>query len=115
MKRFLLLTFLFMVFAGPLSAEIESMKARVLQVAGLKDKGEIGEQPDGYLGIVKDTPEARSVVEAENKDRKEEYQKRATTQNRSVETLAVVLGEARVREEKTGRFIKKADGSWAKK
>ena len=115
MKTLFLLTFFLMVFTGPLRADLESMKARVLQVAELKDKGEIGEQPDGYLGVVKETPEARSIVEAENRDRKEVYEKRAHSQQQTVETLSDVLGKARVRDEKAGRFVKQPDGTWSKK
>ena len=115
MKILFLLTFFGMVFTGPLRADLESMKARVLQVAELKDKGDIGEQSDGYLGVVKESPEARAIVDAENRDRKEVYQKRAASQSQTVETLADVLGKARVRDEKAGRFVKNADGTWTKK
>ncbi len=99
----------------PLFADLESMRSRAPQVAELKDKGVIGEQIDGFLGVVKNEGGAQSVVDAENKDRKEEYSKRAATQGQSLDVFSKVLGEARLRQEKAGRMIKGADGTWSKK
>lgn len=103
------------VLAGTAHADLESMRARVPKVVELKDKGLVGEQPDGLLGVVSDGGDAASVVADENKDRLEEYKKRAAEQGQSVETLMKVLGEARIRNEKSGRFIKGGAGGWAKK
>ncbi len=101
------------LIAGPAMAELESMKARLPQIVEMKTKGIIGEQTDGYLGLVKDDATAKALVEAENADRRQEYGKRAAVQGQSVEALAGILGEAIVRREKPGRFIRK-DGGWSK-
>ena len=99
----------------PVRADIDSMRARVPKIVELKDRGVVGEMPDGLLGVVTAEGDAASVVSAENSDRMEEYKKRASQQGQSVETLMKVLGEARTRNEKPGRFIKGGSGSWAKK
>lgn len=99
---------------GPAWADLESMKTRIPKIVELKNRGVIGEQPDGYLGLVKEDAAAKTIVEAENADRKEEYSRRAQEQGQAVDILAKVLGEARVRQEKPGRFIRKADGQWKK-
>lgn len=96
-------------------ADIDSMRARAPRIAELKDQGAIGEQPDGYLGVIKPGGDAQSVVDAENADRKAEYSTRAKSQGQSVEVLARVLGEARIRQEKDGRMIRKESGGWSKK
>jgi len=115
-KGQLLTTVAFLAFFGSAvsHAEIESMKARLPQIIELKTQGIVGEQPDGYLGLVKDDAAARAVVDAENADRKAEYAKRAATQGQTVEVLAKILGEARVRQEKAGRFVRGAGGEWSK-
>jgi len=111
MKKHLLVALAF--FAMAATAEIESMKARLPTIIDMKTKGLVGEQPDGYLGVIKDEGGAKAVADAENSDRKAEYTKRAASQGQTVEVLAAVLGEARVRQEKPGRFVKK-DGGWVK-
>lgn len=100
--------------AGQAEAEIEAMRARVPKIVELKEKGLIGEEPNGLLGVVKAEGDAESVVKAENADRMTEYGKRAKAQNEKVETLMKVLGEARIRQEKPGRYIK-GPGGWTKK
>ena len=101
--------------ALPARADIDSMRARVPKIVELKDKGVIGEMPDGLLGVVTSEGDAPNIVSAENSDRMDEYKKRATTQGQNVDTLMKVLGEARIRNEKPGRFIKSASGGWGKK
>jgi len=115
--RFLLVPFvLTALFATQtVRADLESMKARVPKVVELKEKGLVGEQPDGLLGVVSANADAQSVVDAENRDRMDEYRKRAKSQGQPVETLMKVLGEAKVRQEKPGRFVKNASGGWTKK
>lgn len=114
MKIFFLITSL-TILSNSAWADIDSMKARIPQVVELKEQGKIGEQPDGYLGVVEASPEASKIVAEENSDRKEEYAKRAAAKGQKVEELAVVLGTARIRDEKAGRFVRKTDGSWTKK
>lgn len=113
MKKIILaLSFLLL---PPAIADLDSMRSRAPQIVELKDKGVIGEQADGFLGVVKSEGNAQSVVDSENRDRKEEYQKRATAQGQSLDVFSKVLGEARLRQEKAGRMIKGADGNWTKK
>lgn len=112
MKKHLLLAMAILAFAA--TAEIESMKERLPTIVDMKTKGLVGEQPDGYLGVIKDEGGAKAVSDAENSDRRAEYGKRAAAQGQTVDVLAAVLGEARVRQEKAGRFIRTKDGQWVK-
>ncbi len=96
-------------------ADLESMRARIPQITELKDKGVIGEQADGFLGVVKPDGAAQAVVDAENKDRRAEYEKRAASQGQTLDVLAKVLGSARLDKEKPGRMIRGASGTWTAK
>lgn len=113
MKNLFLL--LSVLFAPMAFADLEAIKARLPKLVELKDQGLLGEQPDGLVGVIKSTPEAEEIARAENKDRMAVYNERAAAQGQSVETLMRVLGEARIRQEKTGRQFKDASGSWVKK
>lgn len=104
-----------LILASLSFADIDSMRARAPQISDYKDKGVLGEQVDGYLGLVKEDAKAKELMLAENADRKEEYQKRATQQSQSLEVFAKVIGEAKVRQEKPGRMVRKASGEWEKK
>ena len=97
-------------------ADLETMKARVPHVVDLKDQGLIGEQPDGYLGVVKaGNAAAKKIVDEENQDRQNEYRSRAKTQDETPEVVSQVLGQARIRQEKSGRFVRTEKGDWIKK
>ena len=96
-------------------ADLESMRARLPQIKEYKAKGAIGEQADGFLGVVKDEGQARSIVDAENRDRREEYEKRAKSQGQTFNVFAAVMGEARIKKEDSGNMVRGANGSWTKK
>jgi uncharacterized protein YdbL (DUF1318 family) len=114
MKKILSVLILVLTAASSF-ADLESMRARIPDVVKMKDLGLIGEQADGFLGVVSDKEGAASVVAAENADRKEEYSKRAASQGQTAEVFGAVIGSAKVRDEKPGRFVKDAAGQWKKK
>jgi uncharacterized protein YdbL (DUF1318 family) len=96
-------------------ADIESMKARVPTIVSLKEKGQVGEKPDGLLGLISGDAKVQAIVDAENKDRMEVYEERAKAQGQDLPTLMKVLGDARLRSEKPGRKVQDASGSWVLK
>ena len=118
MKQLIRFTSLFIVlilFSQSAFASVASMRARIPQVVKLKDSGHIGEKRDGLLGVVKSSPEASKVVAEENKDRLEVYKTRASSQGHPLPTFMKVMGDERIKKEKSGRYIQDAAGSWKKK
>lgn len=103
------------VFSLNSFADINSMRARLPKIVELKNKGYIGEQADGYLGVVEDKEGASSLVAEENADRKSVYSDRAKSQGQSLEVFSAVIGSAKVRDEESGRFIRNSAGKWTKK
>ncbi len=74
--------------------------------------GQIGEQPDGYLGIVGGaTPELRALVANINIQRKAAYT-RGTQAGATVEKFAFVSGCNLIAQTKPGEKYKTPDGSW---
>lgn len=114
MKRLLSILYV-ALYTTALFADINSMRARLPKVVELKDKGLVGEQADGYLGVVEDKEGASAVVAEENADRKSVYSDRAKAQGQSVEVFGAVIGGAKTRDEQPGRFIKNSSGKWMKK
>ena len=95
---------------------LQRMKARVALVVKAKESGKVGEKPDGLLGVVKGSDEGiQRLVDEENADRKAVYSERAGEQGQDLEVFMRVMGDTRIDQEKSGRFIQKTDGSWLKK
>jgi uncharacterized protein YdbL (DUF1318 family) len=82
-----------------------------------KVDGVVGEQADGYLGLVKGSAPAdvKNAVDAINTGRRNEYQRRAQEQGVDAATYGAVAGQKLVDREPSGRFVRGADGRWAKK
>lgn len=96
---------------------LERMKVRAVQIVQAKDAGKIGERPDGLLGLVKSNADAATqrMVDDENADRQSIYASRASQQGQSLDVFMRVMGDSRIDQEKSGRFVQKTDGSWHKK
>jgi uncharacterized protein YdbL (DUF1318 family) len=96
---------------------LSAMKERVPALVKAKDAGQIGEKRDGLVGLVSESAPAavKALVEEENKNRLEVYKARAAEQGQDLEVFMRVMGDSRVDNEKSGRFVQKFDGSWAKK
>lgn len=114
MKK-IILTLVCLTQSAYLFADINSMRARLPKIMELKDKGLVGEQADGFLGVVEDKDGAAAVVAEENSDRKEVYSERAKSQGQSLEVFGAVIGGAKTRDEQSGRFIRNSAGKWQKK
>ncbi len=85
-------------------------------VESAKSKGLVGEQLDGYLGLVKsDVPKnIREAVNEINIKRKSVYTRIARDKGVSVSDIAGLSGEKLVAKAKAGQFVKLADGQWHK-
>ena len=82
-----------------------------------KSQGLVGEQQDGYLGIVIANPsaEVRQLVESVNAKRREEYSgiaQRTGTAQGVVEALAAKKAHEKTRP---GNFVQSPSGEWQRK
>ncbi len=82
-----------------------------------KDAGYLGEQIDGYLGLVRaDAPDwARAVMEEINRKRRERFAEIAARTGATAEQVAAIAGQKAVAREPAGRFVRDASGAWKKK
>jgi uncharacterized protein YdbL (DUF1318 family) len=81
-----------------------------------KKDGIVGEQVNGYLGLVKGSApgDVRSAMDEVNSERKKLYQERAKAQGTDSTTYAAVVGQRQVSREPKGNWVR-TDKGWEKK
>lgn len=81
--------------------------------AAARAAGQVGEQPDGYLGIVGGgSAELRALVSNINIQRKAAYTQKAQASGATVEQLAFTSGCNLIAQTKPGEKYRTPDGSW---
>ena len=82
--------------------------------AAARAAGLVGEQMDGYLGVVgSGTPELRAMVNDLNIKRKAVYAQQAQAQHATVEEYAFTSGCLAIARTVPGEKYQAPDGSWA--
>jgi len=94
---------------------VPSSFAITLQEA--KAEGLVGEQMDGYVGlVVNNVPaEVRALVRDVNAERRQRYQEIAQENGISVEQVTAVAYERAVQATRSGHYIQNASGRWVQK
>lgn len=83
--------------------------------AAARAAGKVGEQPDGYIGVVgAATPELRALVNNINIQRKAAYTKGAAN-GATVEQFAFVSGCNLISQTKPGEMYQTPSGAWKKR
>lgn len=81
--------------------------------AAARAEGKVGEQPDGYLGIVgAPTPELRALVNSINIQRKAAYTQKAQAAGATVEQMAFTSGCNLILQLSPGEKYKTPGGMW---
>lgn len=82
-----------------------------------KSAGLIGEQPDGYIGLVDNNAPAdvRALVADVNQKRRSRYQQIARQQNAPVSDVEKVGGAKAIEMTPRGQYIQNASGRWVRK
>ncbi len=88
------------------SADLRSAKAA----------GQIGEQPNGYLGIVTSASgDVQALVKTINLKRKDVYQKIAGKNGTSLNAVEQMAGKKAMAKTPSGQFVRSASGAWQRK
>ena len=82
--------------------------------AQLRSSGQVGEQADGYLGLVGSAPAAvRAQVDSVNIKRRAYYTDLAAKRGAKIEEVAATTGCELLRTKvAAGQYYRSADGSW---
>ncbi|KQT32551.1 hypothetical protein ASG29_12355 [Sphingomonas sp. Leaf412] len=80
--------------------------------AAARAAGQVGEQADGYLGVVGGGADVRAIVSNINIQRKAAYTRSAAEQGVAVDQFAFTSGCNLVAQTKPGEKYRAPDGSW---
>lgn len=82
-----------------------------------KADGLVGEQRDGYVGLVVSSADAEviALVQDINRQRREQYQQIAQRNGISVEQVAALAYEKAVGATPSGQFVQDTSGAWQRK
>ena len=74
--------------------------------------GTVGEQGDGYLGVISGGAGVAAMVSEVNIKRKAAYTARAAAENATVEAMGIASGCNQIRRLSAGEKYRGADGAW---
>ena len=87
------------------------------EIDAAKQAGIVGEQSDGYLGVVRsDAPaEVKGLVDQVNTQRRTAYQEIADRNGTPVETVARLAGVKLVERAAPGEYVRDDTGQWKRR
>lgn len=86
-----------------------------LDLQAARESGVVGEKLDGYVAVLKSSPDVEDLVKEVNAKRKEEYTRIAKEKNQSVEVVAKLASVQIIKNLKSGAFYQSSGGSWQQK
>ena len=102
------------VFAVSLPLMAMDLQQAMSALGAAKTQGLVGEQPNGYLGVVGSSAQAKEIAELINKARKAEYQKLAAKNGIQLADVEAIAGKKAIEKTDPGQFIY-LNGQWQKK
>lgn len=92
-----------------------SLNAFAISLQDAKSQGLVGEQTNGYLGVVKSNSDAASIAKKVNAKRKAHYEKIAKKNGISLNEVSKLAAEKAMKATKKGQYIQDKNGKWIKK
>ncbi|WP_397379501.1 YdbL family protein [Pseudomonas sp.] len=79
-----------------------------------KASGQLGEMPNGYLGVVTGGGQAAEIAQLINQARRAEYQKLAAQNGIKLSDVEIIAGKKALDKTPAGQYIQ-LDGKWQRK
>lgn len=114
MKTYLKLGTLLMALCLALPASAMSLNEAMSALGQAKSSGQLGEKPDGYLGVVQSGGQAEEIASQINQARRAEYHRLAQKNGISVSDVEAIAGKKALEKTPAGQIIQ-LNGSWVKK
>lgn len=88
-----------------------------ISLQGAKSQGLVGEQPNGYLGLVKAnaSAEVKVLINDINAKRKKEYQAIAQRNKTALNVVEALAGKKAIERTPSGQYVKLPSGQWVRK
>ena len=80
-----------------------------------KQQGLVGEQLNGYLGVIKSSSGAKQLVDSINQKRRAAYASKAKKAGVGIEIIETRIGQRLIQRAKPGQYIQDSGGRWTKK
>ena len=82
-----------------------------------KTEGVVGEQPNGYLGVVQPggSADVQVLVNDVNQKRRHMYEDMARRHSTRLEAVEMLAGKTAIDNTRPGNFIQRPSGQWVKK
>lgn len=104
-----------LVLAIALPVMAMNLQQAMSSLSSAKDQGLVGEQPNGYLGVVSvNNPDAEEIVKLINEARRSQYQRLAQDNGLSLLDVETMAGQKAIERTTGGHYIL-VNGKWAKK
>lgn len=94
---------------------VSSALAMALDIDSAKSQGLVGEQPNGFLGVVKATSDAVQLAAEINAKRRAAYEAIAKKNGATLDQVAILAGQKAIEKTAPGAYIQTPDGQWVKK
>lgn len=94
-----------------------SVAAFAMDLQQAKSAGWVGEQIDGYVGLVRGDapPEVRQLVNSVNDQRRQHYRRIASEQGIEVRQVELLAAEKAIEKTPPGQHVQNTSGSWVRK
>jgi uncharacterized protein YdbL (DUF1318 family) len=82
-----------------------------------KTQGIVGEQPNGYLGVVQPgaSAEIQALVNDVNQKRRQMYEDIARRNSTKLEAVEMLAGQTAIDNTRAGNFVRSPSGQWVRK
>ncbi|MGI0117690.1 YdbL family protein [Zooshikella sp. RANM57] len=80
-----------------------------------KQQGLVGEQLNGYLGLVVNNAAAKQLITEINQKRKQKYEQLAKRNGVPLSTIGKLAGQKAIEKTPPGQYIQNTGGQWVKK
>ncbi|MBI4967082.1 MAG: YdbL family protein [Rhodospirillales bacterium] len=92
-----------------------SLPAQAGPLEDAKRAGQLGERPDGYVGLPKPSSEAQRLADEINAKRREAYGEIAKRNNAQPEAVGALTGARLIDQSPPGTWIMDSHGTWHRK
>lgn len=98
-----------------LPASALSLKDAMDSLSEAKTRGLVGEQADGYLGVVRDEGQAAAIARLINEARRAEYLRLAKENNIDLSDVEALAGKKAIERTPAGQYVRLPSGEWLRK
>ncbi|MBB3104920.1 hypothetical protein FHR87_003348 [Azomonas macrocytogenes] len=103
-----------LLLALSLPAAAINLDEAMSALSGAKASGQLGEKPDGYLGVIKSDGQAEAIAAQINQARRAEYQRLASQNGIDISNVEAIAGKKAIEKTPAGQYVQ-INGSWVRK